>query len=150
MRSLTAHLLDNEAHDRLPFHPSCPICRETRLTGTVAAGGIVSPRAQALLAAGLLAASTTAPAAVAAAAEGDQETDGSAPVAQNATPDTADSPDFDPGGQSTDLPKTAAPTAQVQAPADPGNDDTGPVDETPATNPDDPVVDEGDASSPTS
>src|SRR5213596_3173608 len=113
MRSLTAHLLDNEAHDRLPFHPSCPICRETRLTGTVAAGGIVSPRAQALLAAGLLAASSTAPATVA-AAEGDQETDGSAPVAQNATPDTADSPDFDPGGQSTDLPKTAPPTAQVQ------------------------------------
>jgi hypothetical protein len=146
MPSLTDHLRDAETHDRLPFHPSCPICRQTRLSGRIVSGGVVPPRTQALLAASLLAVSATTPATAAFAAELDQQQDGTAPVAQSGAPDPAASPDFDPGGDPTDLPANAPPVPQTQAPADAGNDDTAPVDQGPATNPDDPVVDPGDGS----
>jgi len=145
MRSLAAHFGDSAAHDRLPFHPSCPICRQTRLTGRMPTDELVTPRAQALVAAGVLAVSSAAPGAAAFAAEQDQQQDGTAAVTQTTT-DPADSPDFDPGGAATDLPNPAPPVPQSQAPADPGNDDTAAVDQTSATNPDDPVVDSGDGS----
>lgn len=145
MRSLAAHLGDPAVHDRLPFHPSCPICRQTRLTGRMPADELVPPRTQALLAAGVLAVSSAAPGAVALAAEQDQQQDGTATVMQTTT-DPADSPDFDPGGAATDLPNPAPPVPQSAAPADPGNDDNAAVDQTTATNPDDPVVDSGDGS----
>jgi len=145
MPSLAAHLREPDGHDRLPFHPSCPICREMRLTGRLPADDLLSARTQALLAAGVLAVSSTAPAAVAVAAEQDQQQDGTGSVTQSTT-DAADNPDFDPGGVATDLPQTAPPVAQTQAPAVPENDDTAPVDQAPAANPDDPVVDAGDGS----
>lgn len=146
MPSLAAHLRESDAHDRLPFHPSCPICRQTRLTGHMPTDSVVSPRAQALVAAGVLAMSTAGPAAAALAAEQDQQQDGTASVGQTGASDPADNPDFDPGGNGTDLPATAPAVPQAQAPADPGNDDTAPVDQPSATNPDDPVVDSGDGS----
>src|SRR5215213_5050000 len=107
MHSLTAHFRETDAHDRLPFHPNCPICRQTRLTGTIAAGGIVSSRTQALLAAGLLAIPAVVPAAPALAAEQDQQQEGTAPVPESGPSDSAASPDFDPGGETTELPETA-------------------------------------------
>src|SRR4051812_30092057 len=119
MRSLTAHLRETEAHDRLPFHPSCPICRQTRLSGTIAGGALVSQRTQALLAASILAVSATAPATAALAAESDQQHDGTAPVGQSNPSDSAQSPDFDPGGDATDLPAPAPPVPQAQTPVDP-------------------------------
>jgi len=146
MQSLTAHFREAESHDRLPFHPSCPICRQTRLSGTIPAGGIVSPRTQAVLAAGLLALPAVAPAASAFAAEQDQQQEGTAPVADSAPSDPAGNPDFDPGGETTDLPEAVAAAPQTQAPADVGDDDAGPVEEAPAINPDEPVVDPGDGS----
>lgn len=146
MRSLTAHLRESEGHDRLPFHPSCPICRQTRLSGTIASGALVSQRTQALLAASILAASATAPATAALAAENDQQHDGATTVGQSGPSDSANSPDFDPGGDATDLPVAAVPVPQAQAPVDPGTDDTAPVEPPSATNPDDPVVDPGDGS----
>src|SRR5215203_1054906 len=94
MQSLTAHFRETDAHDRLPFHPSCPICRQTRLTGTIAAGSFVSPRTQALLAAGLLAIPALVPAAPAAAQ--DQEQEGTAAVPESVPSDSAGNPDFDP------------------------------------------------------
>jgi hypothetical protein len=145
MRSLNTHLRESEGHDRLPFHPDCPICRGTRLTGELAVGELAPVRAQAALAASVLALSTAGPAANALAAEQDSQQDGSAPVTQTAL-DPTDSPAFDPGGDSTDLPDTAPPVPQAQAPSDPGNDDAGPVDQSPATDPSDPVVDSGDGS----
>jgi hypothetical protein len=144
MRSLTAHLVNSDSHDRLPFHPGCPMCRQTRLTGAIPDDGLVSPRTQAVLAAGVLAVSATSPVTAAFAAEQDQQREGTAPVAQSGAPDPANSPDFDPGGNATDLPQLAPPVPQTQAPADPGSDDTAAVDQSPATNPDDPVVDSGD------
>jgi hypothetical protein len=146
MQSLTAHFREVDAHDRLPFHPSCPICRQTRLTGTIAAGGIVSPRTQALLAASLLAIPAIVPAAPARAAEQDQQQEGTAPVAESAPSDSAGDPDFDPGGEATELPEVPAPVAEIEAPADVDTDDAAPVEEPPATNPDEPVVDPGDGS----
>jgi hypothetical protein len=146
MRSLTAHLRDDEQHDRLPFHPSCPICRQTRLSGALDVGGLMPMRTQALLAAGVLAASTTAPVTVAFATEPDQQQDGAAPIAQSETPDSAASPDFDPGGEATDLPDTASPMPETPAPADEGNDDIAPVEQPSATDPADQVVDSGDGS----
>src|SRR4051812_11244603 len=144
MPSLAAHLRETDAHDRLPFHPSCPICRQTRLSGTVASGALVSQRTQALLATSILAVSASAPATAALAAENDQQHDGTAPVAQSSPSDSANSPDFDPGGDATDLPDAAPPVPQTQAPVDPDTDDAAPVEQPTATNPDDPVVDPGD------
>jgi hypothetical protein len=146
MQSLTAHFREVEWHDRLPFHPSCPICRQTRSSGTIPAGQIVSPRTQAVLAAGLLALPAVAPTASAFAAEPDQQQEGTAPVAETAPSDPAGNPDFDPGGDTTDLPEAGAPAPQTQAPTDEGDDDGGPVEDAPATNPDEPVVDPGDGS----
>ena len=61
MGSLTAHLTEPELHGRLPFHPECPICRQTRLAGTLRTGGLLPARVPASLAAGLLAASLVVP-----------------------------------------------------------------------------------------
>src|SRR5215207_134728 len=144
MHSLTAHFRETDAHDRLPFHPCCPNCRQTRLTGTIAAGGIVSPRAQALLVAGLLAIPAVVPAAPAAAQ--DQEQEGTAAVPESAPSDPAGDPDFDPGGEATELPEAPTPVSEIEAPADVGTDDTAPLEEAPATNPDEPVIDSGDGS----
>lgn len=146
MRSLAAHLRDPDSHDALPFHPSCPICRETRLTGPLPTAELVPKRTQAMLAAGVLAVSALGPAAAAVAAEQDQQQDGTADVGQSAPADSADSPDFDPGGDASDLPDTSSLTPQTQAPADPSSDDTGPVDQTPVADTADPVVDPGDTS----
>lgn len=146
MGSLTAHFLHADAHGELPFHPGCPVCRETRLVGTLAAGGVLSPRTQAVLAAGVLVISSTAPATSALAAEPDQQQDGTAPITQDATSNPDLNPDFDPGGDSTDLPDTAPPLPETSAPIDVGTDDTAPVEEDPTTDPSDPIVDAGDGS----
>ncbi len=145
MRSLTTHLRQPEAHGQLPFHPGCPICH-TRLAGTFPTGGVLSPRTQAVLATSVLAFATTAPATAALAAEQDQDRDGTAPVAQSGAADEAENPDFDPGGESTDLPDNAPPVPQMPVPPDAGDDDTAPVDPDPKTDPSDPVADSGDGS----
>jgi hypothetical protein len=147
MRSLSPHLRQPDDHGRLPFHRHCPICREQRLTGTLATEPVVSYRARAALAASVLALSTAAPSA-AVAAEGDSQQDGTAPPTQTGSGDPADSPNFDPGGDSTDLPFDAPPSPQVQAPPDPGNDDTAPLDQDPSTDPGAPTADPGDGSTP--
>lgn len=145
MQSLSPHLRHPEDHDRLPFHPDCPVCRQTRLTGSLATGSLVPVRAQAAVAAGLLVLSTAGPAATAFAAEPDSEKDGTAPVTQTA-PDPADNPDFDPGGDASALPDGTPSVPQAQAPSDAGTEDTGPAAQDPAKNPSDPVVDTGDGS----
>lgn len=139
MGALTPHLRSEDNHDRLPFHPSCPICHETRASGAIASGSVVSVRTQALITAGLLAVSAGAPTVNAIAAEPDQDKEGTAPVTQAAPPGT--DPDFDPGGDGTVLPDTAAlPTVPAAQPAD----DNAAVEQTPDTEPIEPVVDEGD------
>jgi hypothetical protein len=131
MGSLSAHLRRTEGHAALPFHPDCPVCRRERLAGTLPADGLISPRTQAAVAAGVLAFSAGGAVPVAVAAEPDQTTTGAAvppPVSGGAT----QSPDFDPGGETTYMPDAPA-EPQVPAPAVPDNDDVGPLDQEPVT-----------------
>jgi hypothetical protein len=142
MASLTAHLRQPGDHGRLGFHPECPLCRRERLAGRLGADAIVGRGAQAMLTAGVLVLSSATPTA-ALATEPDQEHEGAtAPdhVAVNAPPST---PGVDPGGNSTDLPFTAAPPAAAQAPSEPAGG-TGPIEQETATNEEAPIADPGD------
>lgn len=141
MRSLNAHLRDAETHDGLAFHPACPICRQTRLSGALSTGPLVSPRAQALVAAGALVVSAPAPAAVALAVEPDNEREGNAQVVDSGPADPAASRDFDPGGEPTNLPEIVTPPIAT----DPPDDASAAVDPSPAADTSDPVIDSGDA-----
>ena len=106
MGSLTAHLLEAGDHGRLQFHPSCPVCRQERLYGTLSSEPVVPRRAQALLAGGVLALSASGP-AVAAAQEPDRQFEGVAAPEAPVGPEL-DNPDFDPGGD-TELSFDTAP-----------------------------------------
>jgi hypothetical protein len=119
MGSLTAHLLEPGDHGRLPFHPSCPVCRQERLYGTLSSEPAVSRRSQALLAGGLLAISSSAPAA-AIAQEPDRQFEGVAAPEQPGA-DELDDPSFDPGGDTALSFDTApAPAAPAEG-EDPGD-----------------------------
>jgi hypothetical protein len=142
MRSLSAHLRAQEDHARLPFRPDCPRCRRERLSGGLSSEGVVSQRAQAALAAGVLALSTAAPAA-ALAAEPDHEQQGAAAPGQTGGSDLASSPDFDPGGSSTDVLYDAPAVPQVPASAA-DSDDADALDQEPVNDVDAPVADPGD------
>jgi LysM domain len=97
MSSLTAHLRETGDHGRLPFHPSCPVCRQERLYGTLSSEPVVPRRAQALFASGVLAFSASAP-AVSIAQEPDRQFEGVvAPEEPGGT--ELDDPTFDPGGE---------------------------------------------------
>jgi hypothetical protein len=120
------------------------MCRDERLVGTLVSAGPISRRAQAALAAGVLACTAMAPPAL--AAEGDSQQDGTAALTQTASPDSSQDPDFDPGGGSDDLPAPAPSLPQAQMPPTDGNDDTGTIEQQPTTNTADPVVDQGDGS----
>jgi hypothetical protein len=136
--SLTAHLTSSTAeHGRLRFHADCPRCRADRLAGTLVDDELVSRRARAALAAGVLAFSSAAPAAVAQVPEVDQEQEG---IAAPGGEDPGLEPGFDPGGDDT----FDAETAPLQGG---GEEDEGvgpPVETEPLTDPEVPVViDEG-------
>ena len=122
------------------------MCRDERLAGTLPADALVGRRTQALLAAGVLALSSATPTA-ALAQEPDQEQEGSAAPDQAAVTDPAGDPDFDPGGESTDLPFDAGPTPDAPVAAEPDDDETGALEQEPATNEDAPVADAGDGTS---
>jgi hypothetical protein len=142
MRSLGTHLRQPDNHGQLPFHPGCPLCRTERLSGLLPASGLVSARTQALLAASALVLGTGGP-GVALAAEPDQEQDGNATPGQTGGSDPATNPDFDPGGDSTDLPPVTPPSSPAP-PSDSDNDDTAPPEPEPTTDTDAPIVDPGD------
>src|SRR5215218_7864819 len=94
--SLSAHLTAGTAeHGRLRFHPDCPRCRGERLAGALGTDSLVSRRAQAALAAGLLAFSAGATPAAAQAPGVPPEQQG-APAPGGEPPGVQ--PDFDPGG----------------------------------------------------
>src|SRR3954454_20056388 len=142
MASLSAHLRRPDNHGRLAFHPDCPVCRSERLLGVLPAEAVVSRRAQALLAAGVLVLSTTKPTAVL-AAEPDQEQEVTGAPGQVVAADPGSAPDFDPGGASTALPFATAPAPDAPASPDP-DDATGALEPEPAANVDAPVADPGD------
>jgi hypothetical protein len=121
--SLNAHLTAGTEHGRLSFHPLCPRCRDERLSGNVDSEVLISRRAQAVLAAGVLAVSTATP-AVSVAAEPDQEQEGDAtPTPDGGSGGTLDDPTYDPGGDDTPLDvDTGAPS---EAPDGGGDADDG-------------------------
>jgi len=108
---------------------------------------VVSTRATAALAAGVLVVSAGAPITPAlAAGEPDQEQQGGAPIAADGG-DPAANPDFDPGGDTTDLPEAALLPA-VPAPVDADDDDAAAVEQEPAVDQRETVVDAGDGTEP--
>ncbi len=145
MNSLNEHLRAGASHDRLPFHASCPICRQRRLHGRLEPAPLVPVKTQAAILAGVVAASSAVPPTAALAVEADRTTDGSVPVSQVAPSDAAASSDFDPGGGDTSLPDQA-PAAEAAAPApEPIEDDAAPVDAPPAVDVAEPVVEAREA-----
>jgi hypothetical protein len=135
MASLTAHLVESGDHGRLGFHASCPVCRHERLFGSLPPEPIISRRAQAALASGVLALSAVGPPA-ALAQEPDQQVEGgSGPggVGGMGEPDTGETgsgqtdtpaPDSDaepPPPSQPDL----APAPEVGSPVPPTGDDGG-------------------------
>lgn len=143
MPSLTAHLVAQGDHGRLPFHPDCPVCRRDRLAGFLPAEPVVSRRAQAAIAAGVLAVSSGAP-AMAVAVEPDQQQEGTA-MPEDTPGDAAPGPEFDPGGESTDLPDEAPPVPEMQAPADADDEAAGPLEQEPTTDTSQPLNDSPDS-----
>jgi hypothetical protein len=146
MASLTTHLRSAGDHGRLAFHPECPVCCRERLVGAFPTEPLVSRRTQALLAAGVLALSTTTPTAVL-AAEPDQEQEGAAAPEPAVNGDAGSDPDFDPGGDSTDLPFDAGPVPVAQSAPAAEDDESIALEQEPATNDDAPVADPGDGTS---
>jgi LysM domain len=128
--SLTAHLLEPGDHGRLPFHPSCPVCRRERLSGTLTTEPVISRRTQAVFASGVLAVSTGIP-GVAIGAVPDRQAEGVA-APEDLPGGELDDPEFDPGGE-TSLPFETAPV-----PGEAEHDDgTGaPIDAEPVDDPD--------------
>jgi LysM domain-containing protein len=132
--SLTAHLVESGDHGRLGFRPDCPVCREQRLFGSLSSEPVVSRRAQAVLAGGVLAVSTAAPGAVL-AQERDLQREGIA-APERPTGGELDDPGFDPGGE-TALPFETAPVPPM--PAEAGEEDSGegaPLEAEPGEDPD--------------
>jgi nucleoid-associated protein YgaU len=129
--SLSAHLTAGPEHGRLGFHPECARCREQRLAGSLHGDELVSRRAQAALAAGVLAISTAMP-TVSLAAEPDQVQEGGAsPSPEDGTGGSLDDPSFDPGGEDTPLEiDTGAPSGSPDAGGDTDESvDTPPLEE---------------------
>jgi hypothetical protein len=142
MASLTAHLVESGDHGRLGFHPDCPVCRQVRLFGSLSADAVISRRAQAALASGVLALSAAGPPA-AVAQEPDQQveggsepaTDGSASntEAEAAPPTTLappPAPDLDPqapdGAEASELQEVVpVQTEPVEAPNAPNTPESG-------------------------
>lgn len=95
------------------------------------------------LALGLLA-SVVASAPIALAGEPDQQTEGTAPPQEVMASDPTQDADFDPGGQSTNLPFETPAATPGTAPASVEDDDTAPLDTEPANDQDAPAVDPSD------
>lgn len=88
MASLTAHMVESGDHGRLGFHPDCPVCRQVRLFGSLSADAVISRRAQAALASGVLAFTAVGPAAAVAQEPDHQLEGGSEPVPDGGTSNT--------------------------------------------------------------
>ena len=85
MASLTAHLVESGDHGRLGFHADCPVCRQVRLFGSLSADPVISRRARAALASGVLALSAVGPPAAVAQEPDHQVEGGSEPTADGGT-----------------------------------------------------------------
>ena len=139
MSSLSAHLRQTEDHSRLRFHPGCPVCHHDRLAGSLSGDELVSRRVQAAVAAGLLAFSTSG-VSVALASEPDEVSDGTSEVVTPSDPSA--NADFEPGGETNQLPDASPATPEVVQPPAGVSDDVGVVEQEPARDPTETAVTE--------
>jgi hypothetical protein len=137
-------------HDRLGFHPDCPVCRQDRLIRVLSPEPIWSRRLGVLFAAGVLAVSAGAT-ATSVASEPDDQQEGVVVSAPGASPPVADEPGH---GAETVLPYEVDPvlTSPEPEPTAGQPDDAAPLEVAPVEDPDgglplsDPnAVTEGDA-----
>src|SRR5215204_6295567 len=128
-------------HDRLGFHPDCPVCREDRLFGALAPEPTWSRRARVLLAAGVLVLSASAT-ATSVASEPDNQQEGVVVPDPSALPPGAQAggappPDGDgPGqgsGSETSLPSEVDPvlTEPESEPTGGQSEDAAPLEAVP-------------------
>jgi LysM repeat protein len=138
--SLSAHLVEPGDHGRLGFHAGCPVCRRERLLGSLSSEPVVSRRAQAALATGVLAVSVAAPGAVSAR---EPDSGGHGIVAPEEPsderlaggPGEEDSAVFEPGGETAlpiDVaPPPAAPPSSLGGETDDGGEELGALEHEP-------------------
>ncbi len=131
MPSLTAHLVTSGDHGRLGFHPDCPVCRQGRLFGSLNSNAVVSPRAKAALASGVLAFSAAGPAA-AVAQEPDLQLEGGSEAGQPEAPGPSErsAPVADDDASSAPVPEPPS-TPGLDGPATPGGDDDSDLQDAP-------------------
>jgi hypothetical protein len=123
-------------HDRLGFHPDCPVCGQDRLFGVLSPEPIWSRRLSVLLAAGVLAVSVGAT-TTSVASEPDDQQEGIVAPTPGASPPVGDGPGQGAGGE-TALPFEVDP---VPAAPDGGStdgqpDDAAPLEAPPVDDPD--------------
>lgn len=111
--ALSDHMLETGDHGRLSFHLDCPVCRQ-RLRGAAPRGALVSPRARAALAAGVISAATFVPAGTAIASD-DITLE---PTRQG--PDQAPAPADEPESEGTQADEQEAAQNLDDGPPDPG------------------------------
>jgi LysM domain len=144
--SLSEHFAVSSAdHGRLRFRPDCPRCRAVRVAGTVGGDSLVSRRAQAALAAGLLAFSAGAAPAGAQVPEVDPEQQ-AAPAPGGEPPGLQ--PDLDPGEADPFDYETAPVPGGPQAGGDEDEGLGAPVDSDPTVDPEAPIPPEEQAPAP--
>ena len=123
-------------HDRLGFHPDCPVCGQDRLFGVLYPEPIWSRRLRVLLAAGVLAVSAGATTTSVASEPDDQQEGVVVPAPGAPSPPVGDGPSQGPGGE-TALPVEVDPVLTAPE-ADPTGepDDAAPIEAPPADDPD--------------
>ena len=117
MRNLTSHLSAGSSHGRHAFDPACPACRETRLLGSVPSTPLLSRRAQAVMAAAVLAVTPLSAVASARADDPDSEEVGTQDPDQT-PPDPADDPNYRPPSGPVGPDQDAGPIVGTDAPTD--------------------------------
>lgn len=122
-------------HDRLGFHPDCPVCGQDRLFDLLSPEPIWSRRLRVLLAAGVLAVSAGAT-TTSVASEPDDQQEGIVVPTPGATPPVGDGPSQGSGGE-TVLPFEVDPVLTAPE-ADPTGqpDDAAPLEAAPVDDPD--------------
>jgi hypothetical protein len=130
------HQSESCDHDRLGFHPDCPLCRQDRLFGVLSPEPIWSRRLGALFAAGVLAVSAGAT-ATSVASEPDGQQEGVVAPAPGSSPPVGEGPAPGSGGD-TALPFEVDPvlTTPETDPADGQPDDAAPLEAAPVDDPD--------------
>jgi hypothetical protein len=130
------HQSESSDHDRLGFHPDCPVCRQDRLFGVLSPEPSWARRLRVFLAAGVLAVSAGAT-TTSVASEPDDQQEGVVVPAPDASPPVGDGPGQGSSGD-TALPFEVDPvlTTPEDHPTGGQPDDAAPLEAAPVNDPD--------------